>query len=303
MFEQIADIFGAEKIDYSQLTSIENGAADLIVFAIPVMAFLTIFEMWYSWRTEKKNYNTTESLGSLFVGLGNVGINLIFKAALIYGSVFLYNLVPWRMVLNWWTLIPCLLIYDFCSYWAHRISHINRFFWSTHVVHHSAEHYNLTVSFRLSWVQHFKIIFFIPLALVGFHPIVFFIVNQISVLFQFWQHTEHIPKLHSWIEKVFVTPSNHRVHHGSQEKYIDKNFAAVFIFWDKLFGTYHLEEEKPVYGLTANIDRSMNPLYLNFHEYKDIIDDVKSAKGWKKKLFYIFASPGAVHREKLKELE
>jgi len=169
------------------------------------------------------------------------------------------------------------------------------------VVHHSAESYNLTVSFRLSWIQHFKTIFFIPIALVGFHPVIFFIANQISVLFQFWQHTEHVPKLHPWIEKIFVTPSNHRVHHGSEEKYIDKNFAAIFIFWDKLFSTYQPEEEKPTYGLTTKINTSMNPLYLNFHEYKDIFADVKNAKGIRRKLFFMFGSPGAIYRDKLKE--
>src|SRR5690606_40720121 len=95
-----------------------------------------------------------------------------------------------------WTIIPCLLVYDLCSYWAHRVSHFNRFFWGTHVIHHSADHYNLTVSFRLSWVQHFKLLFFLPVAFLGVHPIIFFIVNQISVLFQFWQHTEYIGKLH-----------------------------------------------------------------------------------------------------------
>lgn len=301
MFGNLSKFFGADKINYSDITSLESDSANLIVYAIPVMAFLTLLEIWYSWYSEKRNYNTTEAFGSLFVGLGNVAINLFFKAILIYGSVFIYNLVPWRMEFNWWTLIPCLLLFDFCSYWSHRISHFNRFFWSTHVVHHSAESYNLTVSFRLSWIQHFKIIFFVPVALFGFHPIVFFIANQISVLFQFWQHTEHIPKLHPIIENIFVTPSNHRVHHGSEEKYIDKNFSAIFIFWDKLFGTYEPEREKPSYGLTTKIKTSMNPIYLNFHEYKDIYNDVKNAKGIRKKLFFIFGSPGAIYRYKLNE--
>jgi sterol desaturase/sphingolipid hydroxylase (fatty acid hydroxylase superfamily) len=255
-------------------------------------------EIWYSWYSERKNYSTKESLGSLFVGLGNVAINLLFKVGLIYGAVFVYNLVPWRMQLNWWTMIPCLVVYDFCSYWAHRVSHFNRFFWATHIVHHTAEHYNLTVSFRLSWVQHFKIIFFLPVALMGFHPVVFFIVNQIGVLFQFWQHTEYIRRLHPIIEKVIVTPSNHRVHHGSDEKYLDKNFGVIFLFWDKLFKTYQPEEEKPTYGITTKIDPSLNPLYLNFHEYKDIISDVKTTKGLRNKLFFLFGSPAKIARYK-----
>lgn len=303
MFNYFINLFGAEKIDLSSIEALSKDSANLIIYAIPVMAILTILEIWYSWKHEKESYNTTEALGSLFVGLGNVGINLLFKAALITGSVLIYNWIPWRMEMDWWTLIPCILLFDFCSYWSHRISHFNRFFWSTHVVHHSAETYNLTVSFRLSWIQHFKILFFIPLAFVGFHPVIFFIANQISVLFQFWQHTEHIPKLHPWIEKVFVTPSNHRVHHGSEEMYIDKNFSAIFIFWDKLFNTYQPETDRPTYGLTKKIDRSMNPIYLNFHEFRDICIDVKNAKGIRKKLFYLFGSPGDVYREKLRQKE
>lgn len=292
------NLFGANPISFSRITDIANSSADLIIYAIPVMAFFTFLEIWYSWYSNRQNYNTRESLGSLFVGLGNVGINLVLKVAFIYGCVYIYNMVPWRMTLSWWTLIPCLLILDFCSYWAHRISHFNRFFWTTHVVHHTAENYNLTVSFRLSWIQHFKLVFFLPVVFFGFHPVIFFIANQISVLFQFWQHTEYIGKLHPIIEKFIVTPSNHRVHHGSDEKYLDKNFGVIFINWDKWFGTYQPEEEKPTYGITNKIENSLNPLYLNFHEYQDIFQDVKQAKGLRQKLFYMFGSPSAIAQRK-----
>lgn len=291
-------LFGADRIPFEDLEHLEKQSGDLIVYAIPLMAFFTLLEIWYSWYSNRNNYDTKESLGSLFAGLGNVAINLFFKVGLIYGSVYIYNLVPWRMELNWWTLIPCLLAFDFCSYWAHRISHFNRFFWATHVIHHTADNYNLTVSFRLSWVQHFKILFFLPVAFMGFHPVVFFIVNQISVLFQFWQHTEYIGKLHPWIEKWVVTPSNHRVHHGSDEKYIDKNFGAIFIIWDRLLGTYQIEEEKPTYGITTKLENKINPLHLNFHEYSSMLEDVRQAKTFKKKWFYIFGSPGKIARIK-----
>jgi len=298
------NIFGADPIPYSHLINLEKQSGDIIVYAIPVMFVLTLVEIWNSWRSNKKNYSGKESFGSLLVGLGNVAINVVAKMGLIYAAVFMYNLVPWRMTLNWWTIIPCLLIYDFCSYWAHRISHFNRFFWATHIVHHTAENYNLTVSFRLSWVQHFKIFFFLPVALAGFHPVVFFLVNQIGVLFQFWQHTEHIGKFPSIIEKLIVTPSNHRVHHGSNERYLDKNFGVMFIIWDKLFKTYQIEDEKPNYGITKKINSTVNPLYLNFHEYGDIINDVKKAKGFRQKLFQLFGSPSAVDKaNKLKQAE
>ncbi|HEX5169693.1 MAG TPA: sterol desaturase family protein [Cyclobacteriaceae bacterium] len=289
---------GVAPIDYESITHLEEQSGDLIIYAIPFMAFFTLLEIWYSWYSNKKNYSTKESLGSLFVGLGNVAINLFFKLALIYGAVFIYNAIPWRMSLNWWTIIPCLLIYDFCSYWAHRVSHFNRFFWATHVVHHTAENYNLTVSFRLSWVQHFKIIFFIPIAFFGFHPVIIFVVNQIGVLFQFWQHTEYIRKLHPILEWLVVTPSNHRVHHGSDEKYLDRNFGIIFLIWDKLFKTYQPEEERPTYGITKNIEPTMNPLYLNFHEHRDMLKDVFEAKGVRKKLFYLFGSPASIAKHK-----
>ncbi len=287
-------IFGAPVIPYHRISDVSSASADLIIYAIPVMALFTMIEMIHSWANKKGHYNAREAFGSLVVGLGNVAINLFVKGLLIYGAVFLYNLIPWRMELNWWTIIPCFIIYDFCSFLAHRTSHYNRFFWGTHVVHHTAVHYNLTVSFRLSWVQHFKLIFFLPLMFVGFHPLVFFIVNQVMVLFQFWQHTEYIKKLPRFFEWVFVTPSNHRVHHGSDEKYLDKNFGVLFTFWDRLFGSYVREEERPTYGITTNIDVSCNPLYLNFHEFKELMTDVKNAKGLRSKLFFAFGSPSAI---------
>jgi sterol desaturase/sphingolipid hydroxylase (fatty acid hydroxylase superfamily) len=297
------DLFGAEQIPYSHIIEIEKQSADLIVYAIPAMAFFTFLEVWYSWKHNKKAYHTKEAFGSLFVGLGNVALNLAVKVLLIYGTVAIYNFVPWRMEMNWWTIIPCILLYDLCSYWAHRVSHFNRFFWATHVVHHTAEHYNLTVSFRLSWMQHFKILFFLPLAFAGFHPVIFFIVHQIGVLFQFWQHTEFIKKLHPAIEWLIVTPSNHRVHHGSDEKYLDKNFGVIFIFWDRLFGTYQKEEERPTYGITNNIQATLDPIYLNFHEYKEMVSDVKNAGGLRQKLFYIFGSPSEIAMRKKKTID
>lgn len=292
-------LFGAEPIPFSKITELEKNSPEIIMYAIPFMAFFTLLEVWHSWHENKQLYKTKESIGSTLVGLGNVLINFLIKTALIYGAVWIYNIVPWRMELNWWTIIPCYLLFDLCSYWSHRISHSQRFFWATHVVHHSAETYNLTVSFRLSWIQNIKIIFFLPIAFLGFHPVIFFVTSQVSVLFQFWVHTEYIKKMHPIVEYIFATPSNHRVHHGSDEKYLDKNFAATFIFWDRLFGTYQKEEERPTYGLTTKIGNRLDPIFLNFHELNDMVKDVRAAKGLKKKLFYIFGSPTAIHLEKL----
>jgi sterol desaturase/sphingolipid hydroxylase (fatty acid hydroxylase superfamily) len=140
-------------------------------------------------------------------------------------------------------------------------------------------------------MQHLKIIFFLPVGLCGFHPVVFFVANQIAILFQFWVHTEYIKKLPRFIEYIFATPSNHRVHHGSQAKFINKNFGATFILWDRIFGTYQYEDEKVIYGLNHKVANKNNPFYLNFQEFIDIWNDVSSAKGIRKKLFYLFGDP------------
>ena len=297
-----SSLFGAPKIPFSGLGELEKNSPNIIIWAAPVMFFFVLLEWYISYKQSKHLYDKKETIGSILVGIGNVIINTALKVSLFYLIVAVYNFLPWRMNLNWWTFIPCYIIFDFCSYWAHRISHQQRFWWATHVVHHSSEHYNLTVSFRLSWVQNLKIIFFLPVALIGFHPIVFFVVNQIAVLFQFWVHTEYIRRLHPAIEYIFATPSNHRVHHGSQEKYINKNYGASFILWDRMFGTFQEEEEQVVYGLTHKLEDKSNPLYINFHEYMDIWKDLKSAKGMRKKWFYLFGDPIDVAREKEKTL-
>src|SRR6476620_11713583 len=297
------DLFGAPKISLAGIDEIKNESPNIIVWAAPVMFFFVLLEWGISRYQNRKLYDKKETIGSICVGVGNVLINLAMKLTLLYLVIGLYNLLPWRMYFNWWTFIPCYIIFDLCSYWAHRISHEQRFWWATHVVHHSSENYNLTVSFRLSWVQHLKLVFFLPVALIGFHPVIFFIVNQIAVLFQFWVHTEYIRKLHPVIEYIFATPSNHRVHHGSQEKYINKNYGATFIFWDRIFGTYQPEEEQSIYGITHNIDHKHDPIHINFHEYVDMIKDVKNASTFREKLFYIFGDPEDIGHAKRKQTE
>jgi sterol desaturase/sphingolipid hydroxylase (fatty acid hydroxylase superfamily) len=291
-------IFGADKISWQRIDEITSSAPEIIVWAIPVMFSFVLIEFFISHKQNKKYYDKKETLGSLGLGIGNILISTLIKVMLFYMIIWIYNLVPWRMEFNWWTLIPCYIIFDFFSYVAHRISHRQRFWWATHVAHHSAEHYNLSVSFRLSWVQYLKIIFFLPVMMLGFHPIIFFITNQIAILFQFWVHTEYIGKLPRFVEYILATPSNHRVHHGTQAKYIDKNFGATFILWDRLFNTYQKEEEKVIYGLTTNIQQKANPIHINFHEYAEIIKDIKQMDGWRRKLFVIFGSPIRISKYK-----
>lgn len=293
--------FGSAPIAMESIYEMEKSAPNLIVYALPAVAFFTILEFVAFYFLERKGHDNKETIGSVLIGAGNLTVNLFLKTILLYGVVAVYNFVPYRMALNWWTLISCFIIYDFCAYWSHRISHYCRFFWATHVVHHSAEHYNLTVSFRQSWFQYTKIVFFLPLILIGFHPVIFLIASQLSVLYQFWVHTEAIGKLHPFFEKYIGTPSNHRVHHGSQEKYIDKNFGATFMIWDHLFNSFQYEEEQPLYGITSPLKSKTDPVYLNTHEFQDIITDVRHASGIRAKLYYIFASPGTIAKNKFKK--
>jgi sterol desaturase/sphingolipid hydroxylase (fatty acid hydroxylase superfamily) len=296
--QDFISLFGAVRIPADQLRHLEKSAPNLMVYALPAVLAFTVIEVLLSHFGDHRHYEKKETIGSVLIGLGNLTVNLLMKMTLLYGALWIYNALPWRMELNWWTLGVCFVAYDCCSYWSHRISHFNRFFWATHVVHHSAEHYNLTVAFRQSWVQHLKTVFFIPVALMGFHPEIFFVASQMSTLYQFWVHTETIGKLHPFIEKYFGTPSNHRVHHGSQEKYLDKNFGATFMIWDHLFGTFQYEEEKPVYGLTTRLENKTNPFVLNFHEYRDMLHDIKHSDGLRELLFFIFASPARIYRHK-----
>jgi sterol desaturase/sphingolipid hydroxylase (fatty acid hydroxylase superfamily) len=294
----LLNIFGADpnSLPYD-LGKIQDGTPPIILFAVPAMVLFTAIEIFISFKQERKYYETKETIGSVLVGVGNLVISAFMNMALILLVVWIWKLVPWRMELNWWTFIPCYIIFDFCSYWAHRASHSNRFLWATHIAHHSGEKYNLAVSFRLSWVQHLKTPFFVPCMLFGFHPYVFFVSSQIAVLFQFWVHTEYIKKL-PIIDFFFAAPSNHRVHHGTQPQYIDKNYAATFIIWDRIFKTFEPEGEKVIYGLTTNIDKKANPFHINFHEYGEIWRDMQSTKSLKMKWFYLMASPTKVGQYK-----
>ncbi len=265
----------------------------LIVWATPVMIGLVILEWIVSYREKKDFYDRKDTLAATAIGVGNLLTSAAVKV-LVFGSIiFFYNLVPWSVPHTWWAYVLCIIWIDFWRYWAHRIGHESRFWWATHVTHHNSEKYNWSVSFRLGWTQHIKFIFFIPVALAGFDPVVFFICHQIEVLYQFWIHTEYITKLPRPIEYIFVTPSHHRVHHGRNDKYLDRNYGSTLIIWDRIFGTFQLEEERPHYGITKPVG-SYNPITLNFHEWRDIWRDVRRSKSVKEALFMTFASPTKV---------
>lgn len=288
-----------QKITIEQLLQFDFNS--IIWIAAPIMFLLVALEYYLSLRKNLKNlYGKKDFLASLSIGLGNLLVNALCKVGLFYVVVFFYNLTPFSIPPTWWSYLLCLVVLDFLRYWAHRIAHEQRFWWSTHVVHHSSEHYNFSVSFRLSWTQNLKLIFFMPIALMGFHPLVFFITHQIEVLYQFWIHTELIRKLPRPIEYIFTTPSHHRVHHAVNEKYIDKNYGSTLIIWDRMFGTFQKEEEQARYGITKPV-KSFNPFVLVFHAWGDLLGDLikRPRAAWR----ILFGSPTSWERSQMKERE
>ena len=284
----------AEKITMEEIMQMD--LPPIILYAIPVMVFLVLVEYLISVYQKKKVYVGKDLLASALVGAGNLVVSAGVKLMLFSIVLFFYNLVPWRIPHTWWSYVLCIVAIDFCRYWAHRLAHHQNFWWATHVTHHSSEQYYFGVSFRLSWVQHIKVIFFIPAILCGFNPFVFFICHQIEILYQFWIHTEFIRKLPAPIEYIFTTPSHHRVHHAINEKYIDKNYGSTFIFWDRMFGTFQQEEEQPIYGITTPV-KSYNPVYLVFHIWIDIFRDLRDSKTWSERWKILFGKPGTHNKE------
>jgi sterol desaturase/sphingolipid hydroxylase (fatty acid hydroxylase superfamily) len=192
---------------------------------------------------------------------------------------------------TWWSLPLLVVLQDFCFYWAHRAHHSVRFLWAAHVNHHSSLHYNLSTALRQSWTEHLTAFpFYLPLILLGFDPITLVIVELLNLFYQYWVHTEAIEKL-GWFEKVFNTPSHHRVHHGSNPEYIDKNHAGFLIIWDRIFGTFQEEHGPVTYGLTKNIE-THNPVRIAFHEWRAMIDDVRGAPTFSDAMGYVLRPPG-----------
>lgn len=200
-----------------------------------------------------------------------------------------YYFVPWEIPVNWWTFVLALVAADFTYYWMHRIEHEHRILWALHSVHHSSEDYNLSISLRLSIFEGFiEWIFLVPMILIGFDPFITVVALIFVVQYQTWIHTEKIGSL-GLLDKIFNTPSAHRVHHGSNRKYLDKNYGGVLLIWDHLFGTYQSEEEKVVYGLTRNIHTN-NPLKINTVEFENIWAEVKRCRSIKDALRIIFGN-------------
>ncbi len=273
---------------------------NLVNLAIPAFLLLLLVEAVVSAIGQRDLFEAKDTFASLAMGVGNVLTNLFAKAMVLGVFWLIYRHTGFlKAVLTpdkgWvWGLL--FFAEDFSYYWFHRVSHGSRFFWASHVVHHSSQKYNLGTALRQTWTGNLtgSFVFWLWLPLLGFHPVMVLTMQAISLIYQFWIHTETIGKLPRPIEWVFNTPSHHRVHHGSDVKYLDMNHAGVLIIWDRLFGTFQPEEEHPTYGLTTNIN-TYNPFRIAFHEWHDLWRDVRRPLPWKARLGYLFGPPGWSH--------
>lgn len=246
--------------------------------------------VWDFLRNERKSLH--ESFSNFAIALGNVVLERV-----VFGVVFLAGLIVaeyfafWKIPLTWWSWVLAVVLADFTYYWMHRFEHEVRILWAHHSVHHSSPEFNLTTALRLAWVEGLvEWIFFVPMILLGFDLVQTVIGISIVVAYQTWIHTEKVGKL-GWLDRVFNTPSVHRVHHGSNQVYLDKNYGGVLIIWDRLFGTFQEEGEQVVYGLTEPVG-SANPVTVNFHEYRRIWRDLRKAQSMREVIGFVFGGPG-----------
>lgn len=262
-----------------------------ILIAIPFFLGSILIEFLWG-RLKKTNfYNFEDTLTNINIGIGSQAFSTLLKLMLLGMYEFIYlNYAPFHFGNSVWSFLLCLIVYDFIFYWAHRWGHEMNIFWGSHIVHHQSQEYNLSVALRQSWFHNALAFFlFLPLPLLGFDPLIFAGAAGFSTLYQYWLHTKHIKSL-GIFEWVFNSPSHHRVHHGTNPKYLDKNYGAVFIIWDRLFRTFQKEEEEPEYGITIPLN-SWNPVWANLHFYRDMLKGFKLLKSPKDKFLLAFRGP------------
>lgn len=262
------------------------------VIAIPFFAILIALEaLWAHHKRSDEFADNKDTWGNIFMGFMSVAFGALFGifAGVIY--LYCYEIAPYKFPADaWWTWVALFFIDDLAYYVFHRVSHESRLFWNFHVVHHSSEHYNLSVAVRQSWfsgILHWM--FYAPIMLLGFAPWMFALMHGFNLIYQFWIHTRFISTL-GLFEYIFNTPSHHRVHHGVNERYLDKNYAGVLIIWDRLFGSFEAEDEEPKYGIIKPL-KSYNPLWANVHAWVEMITELTRRRGLTAWAKCIFASP------------
>ncbi|WTW95715.1 sterol desaturase family protein [Streptomycetaceae bacterium NBC_01309] len=267
---------------------------DLTTYAIPAFVLLLVVEILayrFTPDDDRRGYAAKDTATSLSMGLGSIAANLGWGLLAIVVWSAAFEATPLDVPGTWWGWALAVLAVDFFYYWEHRAMHEIRLLWASHVVHHSSRHYNLSTALRQSWTGAHHLVFMAPVALLGFEPAMVFAAYAVNLIYQFWIHTERIGRLWRPIEYVLNTPSHHRVHHGSNRQYLDRNYGGILIVWDRLFRSFEPEGEKVDYGLTKNIS-TYNPLRVAFHEYWAIGHDVRHAASWHERFGRVLRGPG-----------
>lgn len=271
---------------------------DPVQYAVPAFVLLVLIEMLAAWRVDPTRYEAKDTLTSLLLGTGSTVAGALTGSAVIALSVWLYQFRLFDIGYVWWAWIAVFFLDDLAYYIFHRMAHRVRWFWASHVIHHSSQHYNLSTALRQTWTGFFSLsfAFSLPLVLLGFPVPMLLFASGVNLIYQFWIHTEAIDRMPRWFEAFFNTPSHHRVHHATNPRYLDRNYAGMLIIWDRMFGTFEAErdDDRPRYGIIKNLG-SFNLLWAAFHEWIGMAKDVATVPGWRNKLGYIFAPPGWSH--------
>lgn len=265
--------------------------------AVPGFVALVLLEMLWARRRAPQAYEPRDTLTSLAMGLGSTVAGVLQAGALLAGYLWVWQFRLFEIGWAWWAWALCFVLDDLAYYWFHRAAHRVRWFWASHVNHHSSQHYNLSTALRQTWTGTIALgfAFRLPLVVIGFHPAMIAVCAGFNLIYQFWFHTEAIGKCPRWFEAVMNTPSHHRVHHATNPLYLDRNYAGVFIVWDRLFGTFQaeLDDERIHYGIVKQLG-SFNLLWVAFHEWIGIARDVWNAP-WGSKWGYVWRPPGWSH--------
>jgi sterol desaturase/sphingolipid hydroxylase (fatty acid hydroxylase superfamily) len=273
---------------------------DPVQLAIPAFIISIIIEMFAIKSGARGDYDWRDSATSLAMGFGNTFAAVIFGAAVVGLGVWIHQFRLFDIPVTWWSLILCFIGDDFFYYWFHRTAHRVRWFWASHVIHHSSQHYNLSTALRQTWTGQFSLSFAfrLPLFLMGFDPKLILFCAGLNLVYQFFIHTEVVRRLPWGLEYWLNTPSHHRVHHGTNARYLDRNYGGVFITWDRLFGTFEAErdDEPARYGIIKNL-ATFNPLWVAVHEWVGIGSDLVKARDWRTRWLAIAGPPGAISGE------
>lgn len=267
-----------------------------VTYAIPAFVLLIVAEMVWGRLKGAAHYEPKDTATSLVMGLGSQVAGVLFGGLALASGFWIWdNFRLFDLGFHWWTFLLAFLFDDLAYYVFHRASHRIRWFWAAHVIHHSSQHYNLSTALRQTWtgVPALTFVFSLPLFALGFHPLLIAFISGVNLIYQFWIHTEAIHKMPRWFEAVFNTPSHHRVHHATNPRYLDANYAGALIIWDRMFGSFVPEDDaEPCrYGIIRQLG-TWNPLKVAFHEWIGIVRDVLAANSWRDRFHYLFAPPG-----------